>query len=73
MRPERKTSAKMTCSHCGYPSLTWAEARQSFGVMIRYGLTPEAAKNLSPRCRRCVAAIARGRRATSKPRITPDQ
>jgi hypothetical protein len=51
--------ANLKCTACGYPTLTWAEARTSYGRLIRSGFTAEEAKTASPRCRRCASSILR--------------
>jgi hypothetical protein len=48
------------CINCGWPGLTWSEARQQYGRMIGHGLKPEIVKKLSPRCRKCTSIILRG-------------
>jgi hypothetical protein len=58
---ERKPSGNV-CVRCGY-RITWAEQRRQFGRAVkRYGLTPEAAKALMPRCGTCLTSTL-GRRA----------
>jgi hypothetical protein len=39
-----------TCVGCGYPSLTWDEARRSYVRMAGNGVSPETAKKHSPSC-----------------------
>lgn len=50
----------MIYAGCGYPSLTWDEARRSYGRAVGHGVTPEDARKLSPRCYRCTSSILRG-------------
>jgi hypothetical protein len=47
------------CANCGWISLTWREARQSYARMIARGLTPEEAKKHSPYCYRCTSTLLR--------------
>ena len=47
------------CIACGWPQLTWGEARHSYALMVRKGIPPEEAKVLSPRCGRCTATVTR--------------
>jgi hypothetical protein len=51
------------CINCGWPALTWAETRRSYGRMIGHGLTQAEAKKLSPRCYRCTTTLL----ATARP------
>jgi hypothetical protein len=42
------------CRGCGYP-LTWARQKQQFARAVhRYGLTPEQAQQVMPRCGKCL-------------------
>jgi len=49
------------CLSCGY-NITWAEQRRQFARVIKdYGVPPEIAKQLLPRCQRCVTRMLRSR------------
>jgi hypothetical protein len=54
---DKRTTTRMTgnpCRGCGY-RITWAEQRRQYARAIqRYGVTPEAAKELMPRCGKCL-------------------
>ena len=55
------------CQGCGY-RITWAEQRRQFGRAIqRYGVTPEDAKKLMPRCEKCLTKIVRAPVAPNAP------
>jgi len=47
----------MKCSRCTFAGLTWAEAKRSFGRMVRAGLTVEEAKQHSPLCGKHTTAV----------------
>jgi hypothetical protein len=55
----------MKCISCGWPGLTWREARKAYGRMIRAGLTPDETKRHSPYCCRCATTLLRPIRSVS--------
>ena len=46
------------CIACGC-GLTWEAQRRQFGRMMRHGLSPDAAKPLTPRCQKCTTTLLR--------------
>jgi uncharacterized protein with PIN domain len=50
------------CLDCGY-AITWAEQRRQFARAIKiYGLTPEEAGRVMPRCQVCTTNLLSPRR-----------
>jgi hypothetical protein len=52
-----KYQALKTCKACGWPGLTWVEAKQSYGHMLAAGFSVDEAKNNSPICKRCCTSV----------------
>jgi hypothetical protein len=48
------------CLDCGY-AITWETQRRQYGRAIRRGLTPDEAKQLMPRCQKCLTHTFRDR------------
>jgi len=46
------------CINCGWPGLTWQEARRSYVRLIKVGVPQDEAKRRSPTCARCLSASA---------------
>lgn len=46
------------CLRCKYP-MTWEAQRRQFGRLIRRGLTKEQAKEMLPRCQKCMTVYLR--------------
>jgi hypothetical protein len=45
------------CLQCNY-AMTWAEQRRQFAIAIRrYGLSPEGAGQIMPRCQKCTSDL----------------
>jgi hypothetical protein len=45
------------CLNCDFP-ITWDEQRRSYARAIqRYGLSPEEAKRIMPRCGKCLTEL----------------
>jgi hypothetical protein len=64
------TTKGNACRRCGY-RITWAEQRRQFARAIKcYGLTPEAAKELMPRCQTCLTSML-GRKAGAHRGVSP--
>jgi hypothetical protein len=60
------------CADCN-GRVTWSGQRRQFGRAVQdYGLTPEEAKQIMPRCGKCLTELMRerGRKATTR-RIRP--
>jgi hypothetical protein len=53
---EGKMLSKIQCLDCKL-RLTWAERRRQFGRIIKRGHPPELAKQLMPRCQKCVTSL----------------
>ena len=51
----------MTCKHCRFPRLTWAESKKSYARMVKRGLSPDEAMSLTPSCSKCATAVMRER------------
>jgi hypothetical protein len=52
--------------------LTWSEQRRQFAIAIKvFGLTPEEAKQIMPRCGKCLTELMRERGRKRAPRIRP--
>jgi hypothetical protein len=51
---KRRAISSQRCTNCGRFAVNWHEAKASYARMIKRGMTPEQAKNLSPRCGKCV-------------------
>jgi len=48
--------SKIRCLDCK-SGLTWAAQRQQFGRVVKRGHPPELAKQLMPRCGKCVTSL----------------
>jgi hypothetical protein len=46
------------CIGCGFP-VTWEHQRRQWGRLMRRGLSREEAKNLMPRCQKCMTLALR--------------
>jgi hypothetical protein len=58
--------ANKICVECGWRGLTWRESRFAYAILVRSGRTPEKAKDLMPRCRKCAGIIARSKNAADQ-------
>jgi hypothetical protein len=48
-----KTTASDLCSRCS-ARITWADQRRQWGRLIRAGLSERQARDIQPRCQKCV-------------------
>jgi hypothetical protein len=62
MRP-----ATAKCTRCDFDGLTWTEARQSHAHLVGNGMTVEAARALSPLCRKCAMVLMPRKRPQHTP------
>lgn len=57
---------KARCRDC-HNHITWAELRRQYGRLLNRGLTPTEAKQMLPRCPKCVTAALRRMPTPSNP------